>query len=193
MTENTRKPTQVVTGEVRLSYVRLLEPYASNLDKPDDKKYSVCLLIPKADKVTIKKIKAAQQAALTAGKAKFNGKIPTNWTNTLRDGDDDDNIDTREHPEYSDHLFINVSATRKPGIVDRQRNPIDDPNRVYSGVYARVSMNAFAFNTQGNKGVSFGLNNVQIIRDGDRLDGSTSAESDFDDDEYDDYEGDDIL
>lgn len=170
---------KVITGEVRLSYVHLLEPYSSDPDK--EKSYSVCLLIPKKDKTTVAKIRKAQQAALEAGKGKFGGKIPKVWKDTLRDGDEE--IDTDEHPEYAGHWYMNVSArlAYPPAVVDRQRNPIDDPREIYSGCYARVSMVAFAFNTQGNKGVSFGLRNVQKLRDGENLTGGSTADEDFDD------------
>jgi hypothetical protein len=43
-----------------------------------------------------------------------------------------------------------------------------------------VSLNAFPYNTQGNKGVSFGLNHVQKIADGEFLGGRSKAEDDFD-------------
>ena len=72
--------------------------------------------------------------------------------------------------------------------------PILDSTQLYSGVWARVSINAFAFNTQGNKGVSFGLNHVQKVRDGDYLGGRSKAEDDFeplDDEDLDDE--DDVL
>lgn len=179
---------KVVTGECRLSYVHLLEPYSSDPDK--DKAYSVCLLIPKKDKATVARIRKAQQAALEAGKGKFGGKVPKSWKDTLRDGDADD-VDLESNPEFAKHWYINVSArlAYPPAVVDRQRNPIDDAREIYSGCYARVSMVAFAFNTQGNKGVSFGLRNVQKLRDGEALGGSSTAEDDFDDldDDPDDY------
>jgi hypothetical protein len=169
--------TKVVTGKVRLSYVHVFEPFSNNPDQ--EAKYSCVILIPKTDKVTIKKLKDAQQAALEAGKGKqFNGSIPKNWKNTLHDGDED--ADLEKNPEYEGHLFMSVSSKTRPGVVDRSLNPIMDSTEVYSGCYARVSINAFAFNTQGNKGVSFGLNHVQKLEDGDFLGGRSRAEDDFD-------------
>ena len=180
-------PTKVVTGKVRLSYVHLFEPYASF--EGNDAKYSTVILVPKSDKKTVAAIKAAQQAALEAGKAKFNGAIPKNWKNTFRDGDDEDQVDHERNPEYKGHYFMTVSNKQRPGVVDRSLNPIMDQSEVYSGCYARVSMNAFAFNVSGNKGVSFGLNHVQKLADGDPLGNITKAEDDFealDDDDMDD-------
>lgn len=177
--------TKVVTGEVRLSYVHLFEKYAQN--EGQDPKYSCVILVPKKDRATIKAIREAQRAALENGKtSKFGGKVPSNWKNTFRDGDEDDAVDHERNPEYAGHMFMTVSATQQPGIVDRSVQPILDSREVYSGMYARVSINAFPFNTQGNKGVSFGLNHVQKLRDGEPLGGRSRAEDDFeelDDDE----------
>lgn len=184
----TNTDTKVITGEVRLSYVHLFEPYSQ--DEDQDKKYSCAILIPKSDKDTLKKIRRAQKAAAEAGKdAKFNGKIPDNLYTTLRDGDEDADLD--RNPEYAGHYFMNVNSTNPPGIVDRQVRPILDSSEVYSGCYARVSINAFAYSTKGNKGISFGLNHVQKLRDGDFLGGRTRAEDDFDALEDDDYDEDD--
>jgi hypothetical protein len=81
---------------------------------------------------------------------------------------------------------MNVSNKTKPGVVDAQVQPILDPTEVYSGCYARVSINAFPFNTSGNRGVSFGLNHVQKLGEGEPLGSITKAENDFDAVELDD-------
>lgn len=177
---------KVVTGKVRLSYVHLFEPYSNDPDK--EKSYSVCLLIPKSDKDTMKKLRAAQKAALAD---KFGDKVPRNWRDTIRDGDEEADLET--NPEFAGHYFVNVSAklSYPPGIVNRQREQILDPTEVYSGCYARVSLVAFGFNRPDNKGVSFGLRNVQKLGDGEPLGGRSRAEDDFD--ELDDDGDDDVL
>lgn len=190
MAENNRSTTRVITGKVRLSYVHLFEPFSQDPDQP--KKYSCVILIPKTDKATLKKIKAAQRAAAEAGKAKiFNGKVPNNLKTTLHDGDEE--ADLERNPEYAGHMYMSINAKTKPGIVDKDVNPILDSTEVYSGCYARVDMNAFAYNTQGNRGVSFGLNHVQKIADGDFLGGRTRVEDAFDpiDDDDDEYDSED--
>lgn len=168
--------TKVITGKVRLSYAHLFEPYSA--EEGHEPKYSVMLLIPKSDTKTIRAIENAQKAALENGKhSKFGGKIPPKWKNTFRDADEE--LDTEANPEFAGCMFLNVSAKTQPGIVDRQVRPIIDPSEVYSGCYARVSINAFAFNFQGSKGVSFGLNHVQKLEDGEPLGGRSRAEDDF--------------
>lgn len=173
----TPSATKVVTGKVRLSYVHLFEAF-TNLEG-QDAKFSTVILIPKSDKATMAKLGAAQKAALESGKdSKFGGKIPTNWKNTIKDGDEDADLD--RNPEFAGHWYLSVSSKTRPGIVDKDLNPILDSTEVYSGCYARVSINCFPYTAKGNKGVSFGLNHVQKLADGDFLGGRSKAEDDFD-------------
>ena len=173
--------TKVVTGKVRLSYAHVWEPVSINDSKP---KYSVSLVIPKSDKETIKKINAAVDAAIEEGIAKFGGKKPNKAALKLplRDGDTE-----RDDKVYKNSFFVNANSTTAPQIVDRAVNPILDREEVYSGCYARVSINFYAYNTNGNKGVACGLGNIQKIADGEPLGGRTNAKDDFgslDDDDF---------
>jgi hypothetical protein len=185
---STASATKVVTGTVRLSYVHLFEPYAQGDD--DVEKYSCVILIPKSDKRTLKKIDDAIAAATEAGRnTKFEGKVPKIVVTNLHDGDEE--ADLEKNPEYEGHMYMSVSSKTKPGIVDADVNPILDSTEIYSGVYARVSINAFAYNYKGKKGISFGLNHVQKVKDGDFLGGRSRAEDDFEpiEDEGDDDSG----
>ena len=172
--------TRVVTGKVRLSYVHLFEAYTSDPEE-QEAKYSVTILIPKKDKATLKKIADAIEAAKAEGKSKkWDGKIPPNFKTTLHDGDED--ADLERNPEYAGHMYMAMSSKQRPGVVDTDLNPILDSTAVYSGCYGRVSINAYPYSAKGNKGVSFGLNNVQFLEDGEPLGGRTRAEDDFSDD-----------
>ena len=107
--------TKVITGKVRFSYVNIFKSRAFQADQ--DAKYSVCLLIPKEDKATIKKIKAAIDAAVQDGiSSKWGGKKPANLKQPLRDGDAER---ADEAPEYEGMYFLNCNSTQKPGIVDK--------------------------------------------------------------------------
>lgn len=186
---NTGAETKVITGKVRLSYCHLFEAYSPDPAKQKPK-FSTAILIPKSDKLTLKKLREAQKNALANGIAThFGGKPLKNPVDTIHDGDED--ADLERNPEYAGHWYLTVSAVTRPGMVDQAMNPITDSTELYSGCYARVSLNAFPFNTQGNKGVSFGLNNVQKMGDGIPLGGRSRAEDDFE--ELDDEEDDDIL
>lgn len=174
-----KSPTRVVTGKVRLSYVHLFEPFTNDPDR--EARYSVTILIPKSDKATLGKIYDAIEAAKEEGKTKtFGGKVPGNLRTTLHDGDEE--ADLERNPEYAGHMYMAMSSKQRPGVVDQDLNPILDSTQVYSGCYARVSINAFPYNTSGNRGISFGLNNVQFLEDGEPLGGRTRPEDDFDDD-----------
>ncbi len=166
--------TKVITGtNTRLSYFHGWEPVSIN---GGAEKYSVSVLIPKSDTATVKAINDAIDAAITEGIAKFGGKKPNRAAikTPLRDGDVE-----REDEAYRGHWFINANSTTQPQIVDRAVRPILDRSEVYSGCYARVSLNFYAFNSNGNKGIAAGLGNIQKIRDGEPLGGKASAADDF--------------
>jgi hypothetical protein len=88
-------------------------------------------------------------------------------------------------------IYVNVRSVNQPGVVYAFPSQ-DDPKKpakmaqenikkeMYPGVIVRASLAAFAYDNSGNKGVSFGLNNIQKIRDGERLDGRVAAENEFD-------------
>lgn len=175
-------PTKVITGIVRLSYANVWEPKSIN---GGAEKYSVSLIIPKSDTKTLNAINAAVNAAIEEGKGKFGGKIPNKAALKLplRDGD----IDRPDDEAYANSYFINANSNTAPQIVDRNVNPILDRSEVYSGVYARVSINFYAFNSNGNKGIACGLGNIQKIRDGEPLGGRTNAAEDFATDVDDDF------
>lgn len=165
--------TKVVTGLVRLSFLHVWEPTA--IEEGQEKKYSASLIIPKSDKQTIAKINAAIEAAKEAGKAKFGGKIPKNLKVPLRDGDE-------ERPDdeaYANSYFINANARTRPGIVDKNAEPIMDQDEVYSGCYGRASITFYAYDKAGNKGIAAGLNHIMKVKDGDPLGGRSTAASDF--------------
>ena len=179
-------PMKVITGvNTRWSYANVWEAKSIN---GGNAKYSVSLLIPKDDEDTVKKVKAAIQAAYEegAGKLKGNGKTVPPFAaikNPLRDGD----VERPDDPAYAGHYFINANNSSAPGIVDANRQPIIERSEVYSGVYGRASITFYAFNANGNKGIACSLNNLQKIADGEPLGGHASAESDFATDEDDEF------
>ena len=177
-------PTKVITGpKIRWSYANVWEPKSINGGAP---KYSVSLIIPKSDTKTVTAVKNAIQAAYDEGQSKLKGSsksVPSlsSIKNPLRDGD----LERPDDETYKDSYFINANSATAPGIVDAARQPILERSEVYSGVYGRASINFYAFNSNGNKGIACGLNNLQKISDGEPLGGKTRAEDDFADEEED--------
>lgn len=184
--------TKVVTGKVRFSYAHVFEPQSIEGSEP---KYSVTLLIPKADKITCDKIRAAMKEAADNYRNR-NGanSLPPKPTNTLHDGDGVRPNGEAFGPECKGCYVITVSSKTKPVICDAFKNEITDPNEFYSGCYGRASVNFYGYNSHGKKGISAGLLAVQKLHDGDPF-GTVGSADDFDD-EYEDIEeidGDDIL
>ena len=174
--------TKVITGiNTRLSYFHGWEPVSINGGEP---KYSVSVLIPKTDKAIVDAISRAVDAAIEEGVAKFGGKKPNKAAlkMPLRDGDLE-----RDDEAYKGHYFINANSKTAPQIVDKAVKPILDREEVYSGCYGRVSLNFYAFNSNGNKGVACGLGNIQKIKDGESLGNRTTAAEDFTTLEDDDF------
>ena len=174
---------KAITGRVRFSYVSVWEAKSINGGEP---KRSVSIIIAKDDKKTLADVKKAIEEAKKEGIAKFGGKIPANLKTPLRDGD----IDRPNDEAYANSYFINANSTTKPGIVDKNLKPIIDQSELYSGCYGRASINFYAYNVNGNKGIAAGLNNLQKLEDGEPLGGVSRAEDDFGSEEDD---ADDIL
>lgn len=82
---------------------------------------------------------------------------------------------------------MNANSTTAPGVVDANRQPIIERSELYSGVIGRASINFYAFNSNGNKGIACGLNNLQKLRDGEPLGGKSRAEDDFATEDDDDF------
>lgn len=173
---DSKQKTKVVTPEdVRFSYANVLEP-SKGMNDDQEAKYSVSVLVPKTAKATLKAISDAINAAIEEGKAKWGGKVPANLKKPMRDGDEE----RPDDPAYAGMYFFNASSKRKPQVINQHRAIITDPMEFYSGCWGRISVNFYAFNTNGNRGVGVGLGNIIKLKDGESLGGGfTKAEDDF--------------
>ncbi len=182
--------TKVITGKVRFSYVSIFEAKAPQ--SGGEPKYSVTLLIPKSDTVTLEKIKAAMAEA-RENFVKKNGanSLPVKPNHTMHDGDGTRDSGDPYGPECKGCYVITVSSKQKPVIVDNFRNEITDPGELYSGCYGRAAINFYGYSKSGKKGISAGLLSIQKLHDGEPF-GTTGSADDFDDD-YNDGESDDFM
>lgn len=180
--------TKIITGKVRLSYANVWEPTE---DDGGVLWYNTSILIPKDDKDTLRKIKTVVDHLKEQAKAKYNGKLPTNFKSPLRDGDDE----KPDNPEYAGQYFFSAKSKNKPGIAKpvgkngdgtTKFQEISDTTEVYSGCYVRVSINFYLFDTKGNKGIAAGLNNIVKVQDGEFLGGRSNLNDDFAGVEFDD-------
>lgn len=169
--------TKCLTGEVRLSYVFLNNP------SQRDGKFSVTMLIPKTDTATKADLDAAFEAAAMKGIREKWGGVRPKFETVIHDGDGVKQDGTPYGPECKGHwvLSAKANAERKPQVVGIDNVNCElAPQDVYSGMYARVTVNFFPYaHPQGGKGVSCGLGNVLKTRDGEALSGGASAASDF--------------
>ncbi len=158
-----------ILKEVVLLYPHLFEKRAIPGSQSDPKFNTVVLLPPGFDLTPLKRI------LVVAATAKFGPDA----TNMIQQGKV--KLPFRKQAEkaaegkdgYSDDpaaFYINVSSDNQPGVVDQRLHPVIDPDRVYGGVIANVQINAFAWlHPLSGRGLSFGLQNIQIVRDGPRL------------------------
>lgn len=140
-----------------------------------DPKFGLALFFPEG--TNLKEMKAeAQRVGVEKFGPKFvelvkKGKM--NWPFT-----DTEDMDDPEAPFDEPGTFVNFKSTDRPGVVDADAEPIMDKSEIYSGMKARVSCRAFAYDN-ASKGVAFALINVQKVDDGERMSGNPSAEDDF--------------
>ena len=190
---NDNASTKIITGKVRLSFANIWEPKSIN---GGEEKYSTSILIPKSDKETLRKYKEVENLLKQEAMSKNKGKLPRKFHTLLRDGDE-------ERPDdeaYAGHYFYNASSKNKPGIAKpigkdatgkTKFEEITDTTEVYSGCYVKASVNFYLFDTNGNRGIAAGLNNIVKMQDGEPLAGRASVSSDFAEEDFDVDSGDD--
>jgi hypothetical protein len=158
------------------SYVNIFTPRSAQAGQ--DPKYSISLLWDKNE--AAKSLVPLKQAITEVAKQKFGpkaielikaGKIRI----PVRDGD----TDRPDDAVYAGKVFANASSKNIPGCVDAACQPIMADDEAYSGCIFRASVNVYAYDTAGNKGVALGLNNLQVVKQGERIDGRMKAEDDF--------------
>jgi hypothetical protein len=169
----------VVTGNVRLSYVHLFAPFASQ--QGAEPKYSATILVPKTDIGTKQRIDAAINAAIQEGvSSKWNGVRPPVLAIPIYDGDGvrpSDGMPFGE--ECKGHFVFTASSKLAPEIVDLSMQRILNQTDIYSGIYARVSVRFFPYASNGKKGIGCALGPVQKIQDGEPLGSRVSAATAF--------------
>lgn len=163
---------ELVTGECRLSYVTLLEPRAIAVGQAPN--YSVKILIPKTDQATLaalgKARDAARAAGVTDGKkpfADFNAAKLASMNLILKDGDISD------HDEEKGCWTLNAKTPqdKPPGVLNEKNERTSSAIEIYSGMYGRVHIQLYPYNTAGNAGIGVSLQNVKKTKDGDPLGG----------------------
>lgn len=160
---------KVITPEFRVSFPNVFEARAAF---PGQKaKFSITMLFPKNSD-----FKGMKDLLKAAAIEEWGDKIPANLKLPFRDGD----VEKAGIEGYAGMIFIAAASLQRPGVVDAQKQPIIEPSEFYAGCYARASLNAFTWSNMGKHGVSFGLMNLQKLRDGEPFSGKVAAEDEFD-------------
>lgn len=159
---------KVITPEFRVSFPNVFRP-AKSMQPNSEPKYGLAMLFPKGADLS-----ALKKAAAEAVKEKWGDAPPKNLRSPFRDQGE------KEFEGYEEGaIFISATSKQKPGLVDGGNQDIIDESEFYAGCYARASVRAFAYDQSGNRGVAFGLQNVQKLRDGDPLGGRSKPQDDF--------------
>lgn len=165
----------IITPEFRASYCRVFRPKLNDLNQKNE--YSVVAIFgPKADlSPLLKAIGAAAAEKFGEDKSKW----PKNLRNPVRKNEEREKDGKLPDGYEPGGHFITLKSEQRPGLVDENLQAIIDETKVYSGCYMRAQVRPFAYQQKGNAGVSFGLQNLQFLRDGDPLSGRQKAEDAF--------------
>ena len=178
-TDTKKKTNGIVTPEFRVSFPAVFTP-KPGMNASAKPKYSIGMLFPKTTDLT--PIKKLVHAAIVGKWGEDKAKWPKGLYQPFRDGAE------KDYDGYGpDVIFATASSTAKPGLVDASVQPIIAQEDFYGGCYARAKIDVYAFEAKDTttgavlkRGVSFGLVNVQKMRDGEPFSGRTKAENDFD-------------
>lgn len=167
--------TTVVSPFFRVSFPNVLKPKRNDLNGQDE--YSLVALFPyKKGSKEMKEMEAAVEIAI---KEKWGDKRPSNLRSPFRDQAERAKDGKLPDGHVEGHVFVNMKNKQKPGLVNQENQDIIDSSEFYSGCYARAQVRAFAYDNKGNRGVSFSLQNIQKVKDGDPLSGRMKAQDAF--------------
>lgn len=169
--------TKIVTPIFRLSYPHIFEAHHNILGKRDQ--YDLVMIFDKKDKPSLKPM-----YDLMAEVAKFRFNTNTKGLkNPFKDGDTATSLSgeliKEKNPMYAGMLILSSWTKNKPGVVNNKNEIILDHDEIYGGCYCKAQLNCYAYETGGNRGVSFGLLHIQKIKDGDPFGSRTKPEDAF--------------
>lgn len=154
---------KIITPEFRAAFVGLFRPTAPRENPDGKKKYSIrAVFMPGTD------MSALKAAAKTVAGEKWGAQMPKTMRSPFRTNEELDNP-IPGVPDDAVVMTFSANEDRKPGLVDAGLQDIIDDSEVYAGAWFRAQVRAYAYDTQGNRGVAFGLENVQKTSDDDPL------------------------
>ena len=183
-----RKNGNLVTPMFRAAFVSLLQPKAvggKNADPNAEKKYGITMIFPKGtDHTELKKeIMAAAKEKWGDKAESIIKKQESSDKRIFKDGSDM----AEKYAGFEEGVpYLNANNKEKPGLVSTKAAPdgtpigITEEGEFFSGCYAIASLKPYCWDNKFGKGVSLSLQNVQMIKEGERLGGGRSkASEDF--------------
>lgn len=186
----------IITAPFRLAFPEVFAPKASM--EGGKEKFSVTMLFPKDGSPLIPSMPGngiieIRKLLLAAVKDKW-GEDKSKWPAQFKtmdfkafvslagkDGWPIREGDAVEWDGFAGNVFVRASSQFQPGLVDNKLQAIIDKQAVYGGLICRAQVNAYGYDTAGNKGVTLGLNNLQILKDdGVAFGGKNNADKVFD-------------
>jgi hypothetical protein len=178
--------THVMTTKFRVAYPKVFRAEKNDLNGNDEFSL-VALFEPGAD---ISALEAAAKAAMEKKWGTDRTLWPAGIRSPFRDqGEKKKTVDGKVVMEngkpvllpghVAGAIFINFKSKNKPGLVDANNNDIISESEFYGGCWARATVGAYAYDQKGNKGVAFGLQNIQKLSDGEPLGGRPKASDEF--------------
>ena len=162
-----KKDGSLLTPVFRVTFPKVFEP-------DDDGRYTIGMIFDK--EVDFDALETLVNQTI---KTKWGKKIPKGLQLPILDGDESTRSDS---DTVAGKMYINGKCGKyRPGLVDENRNPIEDPEDFYPGCYARAVINCYGWKYMGKHGVSVAVRNIQKVSDGEPLIGRVRADDDFDD------------
>ena len=183
---------RLITPIGRFTYPNLFKPRVNPKNPAGKPKYSCGLLVRVADTPESKAAgeksvgeSAEWKAIQDEVKRIFAEALGPTWAERIKDKKSDGSpmfripfrrgdaaeFKTPDGKGYKDGygpgiIVISANSDYAPGVIDRDKSIIVNPNDVQGGYYGRLQIHAYFYNNSGNQGVTFGLDNVQKDRDG---------------------------
>lgn len=168
---------KVTTPEFRAAFIQVFKPGKPKDAKPEQlPNYSIRAAFPPTTDLSTLKAEAQRAAEAKWGE----GKIPKTLRSPFRRNDELDTPIKGIDDDWIVMTFTRREADGRPGVVDQNVQAILDESDVYAGAWFFASVNAYGYEHTGNKGVAFGLQNVQLSKDDEALGrGRSKPEDDF--------------
>lgn len=166
----------VTTPKFRASYPKLFKPEKNDLNGKME--YSVVALFKKGEDLS--KLKNACEQVLIDEFGADKSKWPKNLKSPFRDQADKEKDGVMPPGYEAGALFVTLKSIHKPGVVDKNVQPIMDEAEIYAGCFLHATVRPYYYDQKGNKGIALGLQNIQKLEDGDPIGGGRAkAESEF--------------